>query len=330
MTSRLKVSAVIAAVALLAIVVPFTGSFVILLATRALAFSILVMSLDILLGFTGLASLGQAAYFGVGAYMTAILAAKYQFGLGFDFWLVVLFGLLIGAAVAAVFGLLAIRATGVYFLMITLALGQCVWGLAYRWNSLTGGDNGINIQVRPRFGIDLANEVTFFYVVLALFGLSLLAMYVLVRSPFGRSLAGIREREQRMKILGYDTWLHKYVAFVIAGAFGGLSGVLWAHTAGIVSPVNVELTTSVDALLMAVLGGAGTLVGGVIGSFIVIAIREYLSTQVPWWQYVLGGVYVLTIFYLPSGLMGIPERIRARRVTRAKRKSEEKLAPAPS
>jgi len=330
MTSRLKVSAVIAAVALLAIVVPFTGSFVILLATRALVFSILVMSLDILLGFTGLASLGQAAYFGVGAYMTAILAAKYQFGLGFDFWLVVLFGLLIGAAVAAVFGLLAIRATGVYFLMITLALGQCVWGLAYRWNSLTGGDNGINIQVRPRFGIDLANEVTFFYVVLALFGLSLLAMYVLVRSPFGRSLAGIREREQRMKILGYDTWLHKYVAFVIAGAFGGLSGVLWAHTAGIVSPVNVELTTSVDALLMAVLGGAGTLVGGVIGSFIVIAIREYLSTQVPWWQYVLGGVYVLTIFYLPSGLMGIPERIRAGRAAPGKAKSEEKLAPAPS
>jgi branched-chain amino acid transport system permease protein len=321
---------VIAAVAVLAIVVPFTSSFVILLATRALAFSILVMSLDLLLGFTGLASLGQAAYFGVGAYMTAILAAKYQFGLGFDFWLVVVFGLLIGAALAAVFGLLAIRATGVYFLMITLALGQCVWGLAYRWNSLTGGDNGINIQVRPKFGIDLANEVTFFYVVLALFALSLLAMYVVVRSPFGRSLAGIRERELRMKILGYNTWLHKYVAFIIAGAFGGLSGVLWAHTAGIVSPDNVVLTTSVDALLMAVLGGAGTLVGGAIGAFIVIALREYLSTLVPWWQYVLGGVYVLTILYLPSGLMGIPERIRQRRGALGKRDGGEKLATAPS
>ena len=112
------------------------------------------MSLDILLGFTGLASLGQAAYLGVGAYLTAILATKYQFGLGWDFWLVVVLGILLGAALAAVFGLLAIRATGVYFLMITLALGQCVWGLAYRWNSLTGGDNGINCgrpaQVRHR------------------------------------------------------------------------------------------------------------------------------------------------------------------------------------
>ncbi len=327
MTSRFKISLVVAAIALLAIGVPFTTSFVILLATRALAFSILVMSLDILLGFTGLASLGQAAYFGVGAYMTAILAAKYQIGLGFDFWLVVLLGLLIGAALAAVFGLLAIRASGVYFLMITLALGQCVWGLAYRWNSLTGGDNGINIQVRPRFGIDLSNEVTFFYVVLAIFALSLFAMYVLVRSPFGRSLAGIRERELRMKILGYDTWLHKYIAFIIAGAFGGLAGVLWAHTAGIVSPDTVVLTTSVDALLMAVLGGAGTLVGGVVGAFIVVAIREYLSTVVPWWQYVLGAVYVLTIFYLPSGLMGIPERLRGRRAL-GSREGGKKLAAA--
>jgi branched-chain amino acid transport system permease protein len=330
MGSRLKIAVVVAALAILAVGVPFTSSFVILLATRALAFSILVMSLDLLLGFTGLASLGQAAYFGVGAYMTAILATKYQFGLGFDFWLVVLFGLLIGAALAAVFGLLAIRATGVYFLMITLALGQCVWGLAYRWNSLTNGDNGINLQVRPKFGIDLSNEVTFFYVVFFLFAASLFALYVLVRSPFGRSLAGIRERELRMKILGYNTWLHKYIAFIIAGAFGGLAGVLWAHTAGIVSPDNVVLTTSVDALLMAVLGGAGTLVGGVIGAFIVVAIREYLSTAVPWWQYVLGAVYVLTIFYLPSGLMGIPERIRRRGGALGKRNGEEKLSAAPS
>src|ERR1041384_6984662 len=135
MTSRLKIYAVIAAVAALAIAVPFTSSFVILLATRALAFSILVMSLDLLLGFTGLASLGQAAYLGGGAYMTAILATKYQFGLGYDFWLVVPFGMLFGAALAALFGLLAIRATGASFLMITLALGQCVRGPAHRRTS---------------------------------------------------------------------------------------------------------------------------------------------------------------------------------------------------
>jgi branched-chain amino acid transport system permease protein len=322
---------VVAALAAVIIVVPNTNSFIVLLATRALAFSILVMSLDILLGYTGLASLGQAAYLGVGAYATAILATKYHIGLGWDFWLVLLFGMLLGAALAAVFGLLAIRASGVYFLMITLALGQCVWGLAYRWNSLTGGDNGINLRERPRFGgIDLANEMTFFFLVFAVFCVSLLLMYTLVRSPFGRSLAGIRERELRMQILGYNTWLHKYMAFIIAGAFGGLSGVLWAHTAGIVSPVNVELPTSVDALLMAVLGGSGTLVGGVIGTFIVFALREFLSTLVPWWQYVLGVVYVATILYLPTGLMGIPERLRQRRSQSENREATKKLASATS
>jgi branched-chain amino acid transport system permease protein len=326
-SQQVKILLVVAALAALAIVVPSSNSFVILLATRVLAFAILVMSVDLLLGYTGLPSLGQAAYLAVGAYLTAILATRYQFGLGYDFWLVIVGGILLGAALAAVFGLLAIRATGVYFLMITLALGQCVWGLAYRWNSLTNGDNGINLRQRPKFGLDLANEVTFFYLVLGFFAVSLLLLYVLVRSPFGLSLAGIRERELRMRILGYNTWLHKYIAFVIAGGFGGLSGVLWAHTAGIVSPVNVELAFSVDALLMAVLGGSGTLVGGAIGAFIVFGLREYLSTLVPWWQYVLGAVYVLTILYLPTGLMGIPQRIRQRRARAGNRKEEKEMAP---
>ena len=293
------------------------------------------MSVDLLLGFTGLSSMGQAAYFGVGAYLTAILATKYHFGLGWDFWLVVVLGMLLGAALAALFGLFAMRASGVYFLMITLALGQCVWGLAYRWNSLTGGDNGINVTSRPDFGLDLTNERTFFFLVFAFFAVSLIVLYVLVRSPFGRSLAGIRERELRMQILGYNTWLHKYIAFIIAGAFGGLAGVLWAHTNGLVSPETVVLTTSVDSLLMVVLGGAGTLVGGAIGSAIVFGLREYLSTLVPWWQYVLGGVYVLTILYLPMGLMGIPARIRQGRKRieqrhRANRERPKTLASAPS
>ncbi len=329
MRQTTKILIVAAVLLALAVIIPFSNSFVVLLATRALVFAILAMSVDILLGFSGLASLGQAAYFGVGAYLTAILATRYHFGLGWDFWLVVLLGMLIGAATAAFFGLFAIRATGVYFLMITLALGQCVWGLAYRWNSLTGGDNGINVSGRPSFGLDLSNERTFFLFVFAFFAGTLFLLYVLVRSPFGRSLEGIRERELRMQILGYNTWLHKYIAFVIAGAVGGLSGVLWTYTNGLVSPETVVLTTSVDALLMVVLGGAGTLIGGAIGSAIVFGLREYLSTLVPWWQYVLGGIYVLTILYLPMGLMGIPARIRQWRAGQSKSNGPE-LAPVRS
>jgi branched-chain amino acid transport system permease protein len=318
MSQKTKIVAVAAVLLALAFVVPHTNSFVMLLATRALVFAILAMSVDILLGFVGLASMGQAAYFSVGAYLTAILATKYHFGLGWDFWLVVLLGMLLGAATAAFFGLFAVRANGVYFLMITLALGQCVWGLDYRWNSLTGGDNGINLTVRPNFGLDLTNERSFFFLILGFFAVTLVLLYILVKSPFGRSLEGIREHELRMKILGYNTWLHKYIAFVIAGAVAGLSGVLWAHTNGLVSADTALLTTSVDALLMVVLGGAGTLIGGAIGSAVVFGLREYLSTLVPWWQYVLGGVYVLTILYLPMGLMGIPERIRQWQASQSK------------
>src|SRR3984893_14498721 len=165
MTSRNKVLLVVGLLVALAIVAPHANSFVILVIIRALILGILAMSLDILLGFTGLPSLGQAAYLGVGAYLTAILATKYNFGLGWSFWLVIVLGILIGAATAAFFGLFAIRASGVYFLMITLALGQCVWGLAYRWNSMTGGDNGINMPGRPILTVPLANDVTYFYVV---------------------------------------------------------------------------------------------------------------------------------------------------------------------
>ncbi|MBV9557383.1 MAG: branched-chain amino acid ABC transporter permease [Pseudolabrys sp.] len=329
-SQNLKIVAVVIGLLALLILVPHGNSFVILLATRALCFAILVMGLDVLLGFTGLASLGQAAYFGVGAYLTAILANRYGFGLHWDFWLMVPLGMLVGAALAAFFGLFAIRAVGTYFLMITLALGQCVWGLAYRWNSMTGGDNGITLKGgRPQFGLDLTNDVTFFYLVFGFFVVTLGCLYVLIRSPFGKSLLGIRERELRMRILGYNVWLHKYIAFVIAGAFGGLSGVLWAHANGIVTPETVVITTSVDALLMNVLGGAATLIGGAIGAAIVFGLREYLSTVVPWWQYVLGAVYVLTILYLPTGLMGIPGRIKAWRESQ-KKKSTRNLASAPS
>jgi branched-chain amino acid transport system permease protein len=295
----LSVLGVVAAVA------PFTGPFIILLLAQVLVLGIVAMSVDLLLGYTGLPSLGQAAYLGVGAYLAAILATKFGFGLGWDFWIVVPLGILMGAATAAFFGLFAIRASGVYFLMITLALGMCAWGLAYRWNSLTGGDNGLNMPGRPAFGIELANDLAFFYVVLGFFLASFFALQLLVNSPFGKSLVGIRERELRMRILGYNTWLHKYIAFIIAGAFGGLAGVLWAHLNGIVSPSDVILTTSVDVLLMVVLGGPGTLVGGLIGATVVVFLREYLATMVQWWQYVLGAVYVLTILYLPGGIMAL-------------------------
>ena len=213
-----KILMVVAALAALAIIVPNTNSFVILLATRALAFAILVMSLDILLGYTGLASLGQAAYLGVGAYLTAILATKYQFGLGWDFWLVV--RARHPARRGARGGVRPARDPRQRRLLPDDHAGARTMRVGPRL-SLEFADRRRQrhqpAASGPKFGIDLANEVTFFYLVFAFFAVSLLVMYMLVRSPFGRSLAGIRERELRMKILGYNTWLHKYIAFIIAG-----------------------------------------------------------------------------------------------------------------
>jgi branched-chain amino acid transport system permease protein len=305
MSRRAKVLTVLALVVAVAVATPHTTPFLLMLVTRILILAILAMSLDLLLGFTGIASLGHAAFLGLGAYLTAILAVRYNVGLGWDFWLVVLGGILLGAVTAAVFAVFALRARGVYFLMITLALSQCVWGLAYRWDSLTGGDNGLNLPGRPSFGpIHLGNDTAYFYLVFAFFALSLLLLYVFVESPFGRSLVGIREHEVRMRVLGYNVWLHKYIVFIVSGAFAGLAGVLWAHVSSEVSPEDVTLTTSVDALLMVVLGGPGTLLGGVLGAVIVLFLREYLSTLVPWWPYVLGGMYVAIISYVPDGLLG--------------------------
>jgi branched-chain amino acid transport system permease protein len=305
MNRRRKMLTGLVALLVVAAAMPHTTPFLLMLFTRILILAILAMSLDLLLGFTGIASLGHAAFLGLGAYMTAILAVRYQFGLGWDFWLVAGFGMLLGAGTAAVFAVFALRARGVYFLMITLALSQCVWGLAYRWDTLTGGDNGLNLPSRPVLGpIQLGNDTAYFYLVLAFFSASLLLLYVFVESPFGRSLVGIREHESRMRMLGYNVWLHKYIAFIVSGAFAGLAGVLWAHASSEVSPQDVTLTTSVDALLMVVLGGPGTLFGGVLGAVIVLLLREYLSTIVPWWPYVLGAMYIVAISYLPDGLLG--------------------------
>jgi branched-chain amino acid transport system permease protein len=292
---------------------PVANSYVLLLLTKVLVFAILAMSTDLLLGYTGLAPMGQAGYLAAGAYFAAILGERYGIGRGCDFFAVLAGGFLFGGLIACVFGLIAVRATGVYFLMITLALGMVIWGLAYRWNSLTNGDNGINLSGRPVCGVSFNDPMAYYYLVFGGFLIMLGGLYLLVNSPFGRSMVGIRESDVRMRILGYNTWLHKYLTLIISGACGGFAGVLWAYVNRIVSPQDAILTTSVDVLLMVILGGPGTLIGGIIGAAVVVFVREYLSTQITWWQYVLGTVYILTIYYLPEGLIGLPKVLKAMR-----------------
>jgi branched-chain amino acid transport system permease protein len=287
---------------LLLISPPFLSSFLLTLLTQALIYAILAMSLDLILGYTGLASLGHAAYFGLGAYSVGILATRH----GAGFWITLPAGVLLAVAVAAIFGLVALRSTGVYFLMITLALGMVVWGLAHRWVTMTQGDNGISAIPRPDLGLpwSLAHSVPFYYFALAGFFISFWILLVIVRSPFGRSLVGIRESESRMRTLGYNVWLHKYIGFVIAGGFAGFAGVLWAYYNGFVSPADLQLATSVEVLLMVALGGRGTLLGPALGATIIVFLKNLVSVYTHRWLLILGAVYIATIVYAPEGIVG--------------------------
>ena len=307
----MRVIGSLAAFVLLALVPPFLPSYWLTILNQMLIFGVLAMSLDILMGYSGLASFGHCAYFGASAYAAAILSTRYHLG----FFTSALNGLLASIIIGLIFGFLVAHTSGVYFLMITLALGMVVWGLAYRWVSMTGGDNGIAGIPRPDIGlpISLDDPVTFYYFTLFVFAVSFALLHVFVRSPFGQSLLGIRESESRMRNLGYNTWLHKYLGYVVAGTFSGLSGVLWAFYNGFVSPMDVELTSSFEAFLMVILGGAGTLTGPAVGAGIIVFLKNFISAYTERWLLILGGIYVLTILYAPGGLAELVRRVTKRR-----------------
>ncbi len=313
---------VLAVLAVLPLVAP---AYYLHLLVLTYCYGVMAMSLDLLVGYTGLASLGHAAYFGVAAYTVGVMTTRYALG----FWPTMGVALLMAVVVAALFGLLAMRATGPYFLIITLALGQIIWGLAYRWVSMTGGDNGLRGIPRPAlgFGIHLGEIQHFYYFALALTALAAGAMALLVASPFGLTLRGIRESESRMRVLGYNVWLHKYVAFVIAGAFSGLGGVLYAYYNGFVSTADVSLVASANALLMVVLGGTGTLWGSLVGSALLVFLQNLISGITQRWLTILGAILVLVVLYAPRGIVGAARSVVGHAVA-ARSRARQARAPA--
>jgi branched-chain amino acid transport system permease protein len=276
------------------------------LAIQIFIMTIFAMSLDILVGYTGLPSLGHAAYFGVAAYATGFL---YFAGIK-NFWFVIVFGAVFGGLTAALFGLLALRARGPYFMLITLALAQVVWGIAFKWRSVTRGDDGLPGIGRPEIGmgIDLNPDLHFYYLVVAVLLIVFGALFILVNSPFGYTLKGIRESESRMKALGYNVWLSKYLAFIFAGSFAGISGVLWAYYNNFVNPTSLGIELSVKALLMLILGGAGSLFGPAIGAVIIVLLENIVSGLTERWSLILGIVYVVSIMLFSEGIFSTIKR----------------------
>ena len=267
--------------------------------SQILIYAIFALALNVVVGYAGLVSLGHAGLFGVGAYAVAWLAAA-------GWWQLpaAIAALLLVIATSVVFAVLSLRATGIGFLMITLALGQILWGLAYRWIGLTGGDNGINVAARPApFGLPLTFAAPFYFFVLAIFVLAVLAMAIFAASPFGASLRGTRDQPRRMTALGYNVWLIRFLAFLVSGFWSGVAGVLFCYYNQFVSPGVLSLGSSAEALLMVISGGTGTLFGPIVGAALVVAMKNVASAYIERWNFVLGAIFVAIVIFMPEGLV---------------------------
>jgi len=270
--------------------------------TKILIFSIFALSLNLIWGYTGLISLGHATYFGIGAYMSTIMIVRMGIG---NFWLATFIAVVFAGIIAAGYGLIALRVSGLYFLLVTLALGQLVFYISTVWRPMTGGDNGIIGTPSPDIGIQgfALNSLHFYYLVLIFGVICFFLLYRLVHSPFGHALQGIRDDEKRMQSLGYNTWLYKYIAFIIAGMFAAVAGVLFSYFLVVVGPPQLSITTSTMALLMVIIGSSQVFWGPVAGSIVVILLEYVASIFVPErWPLILGGIFVIAVMFLKDGI----------------------------
>ena len=292
-----------AAAAAIAAVAAWLPSYYTGLLIECLIFSIFALGLNILVGYAGLPSLGHAAFFAAGAYAAGLVSIFASSNL----FVGVLAGIAAGWGLSALFGIVALRASGVYFLMITLALAQIAWAAAITFRGITGGDDGLRGIVRATVGIpgiDPSTTSTFYLLTLLAFVAALVLTRIILRSPFGRSLLGIQEREARMAALGYNVWLHKYIAFMVSGGFAGFAGALFVQYQGFVSPAAAGVVISAEVMLMIILGGVSTLAGPVIGAFGVILLSNLISAYTAHWTFVLGGLYVFSVIVAPAGIVG--------------------------
>jgi branched-chain amino acid transport system permease protein len=283
------------------VVLPWiAGEFYVNLTSQVLIAAIFAASINLLLGYGGLPTLGHAAYVGIAAYVSAWLFLKF----GFGHWLTAPLALAATTLMACFFGLIALRATGLGFLMLTLALSQVLWGTAYRWVSVTDGDNGLRGLTRPApFGINLDDSTAFYYFALTVTAVSIWLMARFVASPFGAALRGTRDQARRMAALGHNVGLIRWVTFVYAGFWGAVSGLLFVYYHKYIHPVSLSLQSSAEGLLAVIAGGSGTLAGPIVGAAIVVILKNYVSAYIERWNMLLGFVFVLIVVFMPDGLV---------------------------
>jgi branched-chain amino acid transport system permease protein len=304
-----------AALVILATVPLWVGStYYVNIASQILFYAIFALGVNVLAGYAGLVSLGHAGLFGIAAYA----GAKIMTG-GHGHLAVTVGALALTVLAAAIFAVLALRGTGLAFVMITVALGQIVWGVAYRWISITNGDNGIAIQGRPSpLGLSLTSPASFYWATLVVFLMAVGSMAVFVASPFGASVRGTRDQPRRMNALGYHVWMIRFIAFLFSGFWSGVAGLLYLYYNQFVSPQAVALTASAEALLMVIAGGTATLLGPIAGAALVVIVKNVASAHIERWNFVLGAIFVVIVVFMPEGL--VPGTVRRwRRVMAALR-----------
>jgi branched-chain amino acid transport system permease protein len=275
-----------------------------------LVFAMFALSLDLLVGRAGMPSLGHSAFFGAGAYAAGIAGQR----LVTDQLAVTLgAAALVAALLALVIGMLVVRSDGIFFLMLTLALAQIVFAIAFQWTAVTGGSNGLAGVNRPTFaGLDFNAPDRMYVLVAVAFLLVTALIWSLTRSPYGRALSGVRENERRMRALGYDTTRLKLSAFVVAGAIAGIAGAFHAYSQRFVSPGDVGIGTSVQGFVMVLIGGAGTLLGPALGAGVVLYIQRILSSAIPVAETVLGLVFIAFVLLARQGIVGLGRTAWAR------------------
>lgn len=280
---------------------PFFPTHLQNLMTKVLIYTIFAMSLDLLMGYADMPSLGHASYFGTAAYAAAMLLLIHNFQ---NFWAVAALSLFTAAVVAFLFGFVALRVSGIYFLLITFALSQLLFWIAWLWRSVTGGDDGIGGIIVVNLGFPVNwTPLLFYYFVFAIALVSYFAMNRLVSSPFGRILRGIAGNESRMRALGYNTWAFKYLIYIISAVFAGIPGVLYVYFNQYVGPHTLGIHLSGLAMFIVILGGAGTLHGAFLGSLVILSIEYMSSLYFPKrWPLILGTTFVITAMFIRGGI----------------------------
>jgi branched-chain amino acid transport system permease protein len=298
MTLTFKVKAALLAVAVVAgLALPYTaGAYMVSIVTLAMVLSLFALSINLLAGFGGLISLGHAGLMGAAAYGVGYMAARQDA----DHVEQILVGLVVGLVATAIFAAMAMRTSQVYFLMVTLALGQIVWGITYRSTEL-GSENGLRGILRPEA---VAPYWIYYYLSFGVLLAALLTLWIIKRSPFGLSLRGLAESETRLRMLGYNPTLTKFYAFMLSGLYATLAGILYVYYQQFVSPAVPQFLTSGRGVLMVIVGGVGTLTGPVVGAFIIVFVENIVSAYVARWLTVLGLIFILTIMFAPKGVVG--------------------------